>query len=171
MNLILSIEAVTSRVALRAAMLFLAVATGLTIYQVFTRFVFGDPSAWSEAAARAAMIWAVFLGVSPTIRNGSMIAVDVVQTALPPRYSRILANVARIFSLLFFVALCGYGAMLVGRVSSQVLSSLNISIGWAYAAIPVGSFFAVISLVAEFVRPQGAHSVIELADLSEGVKQ
>lgn len=171
MNLILSIEAVTSKIALRAAVLFLAVAAGLTIYQVVIRFVFGDPSSWTEGAARTAMIWAVLLGVSPTIRNGSMIVVDVVQAALPPRYSRILANIARIISLSFFSVLCWYGAMLVDRVSSQVLSSLNISVGWAYAAIPVGSFFAVISLLAEFVRSRDAHSVIEPAGLSEGVKQ
>ncbi|MEQ5837332.1 TRAP transporter small permease [Marinobacter sp. NFXS9] len=168
MNLILSAEALTSKVAVRGAVFFLALATGLTIYQVVTRFIFGAPSSWSEGAARTAIIWTVFLGVSPTIRNGSMIAVDVVQAALPPRCSRLLTTVARIVSLAFFVVLGWYGAILTDRVSSQILSSLNISIAWAYAAIPVGSFFAVISLVAEFVRSADVNTTFELANPGEG---
>ncbi|NRB56416.1 MAG: TRAP transporter small permease [Salinicola sp.] len=167
MNLILSVEAVTSKIATRAAVSFLALATGLTIYQVVTRFAFGDPSSWSEAAARTAIIWAVFLGVSATIRSGSMIAVDVVQSALPQRHARLLANLTRLLSLIFFSVLVVYGAMLVDRVSSQVLSSLNVSIGWAYAAIPVGSCFAVISLIAELVRsnaPQAAQDAVALGE-------
>lgn len=152
MHLILSFEEWTSKIALRGAIFFLAIATTLTVYQVVTRFVFGDPSSWSEAAARTAIIWSVLLGVAPTIRSGSMIAVDFVSTTIPPRFSHALTNAARAVSLVFFVVLCWYGMMLTNRVSSQVLSSLNISIAWAYAAIPVGSLFAIFSLVAEFLK-------------------
>ena len=170
-SLFLAFEARTSKFSLHCAVMFLALTAGLTIFQVVTRFFFGHPSTWSEAAARTGMIWAVLMGVAPTIRSGAMIAVDVIQNALPPRGARLLVTAAQVLSLVFFAVLFWFGVMLAIRVSSQLLSSMNISIAWAYAALPAGSFFAVIALIAQIIRgPQDLTSIdLQRSAVSEDV--
>jgi TRAP-type C4-dicarboxylate transport system permease small subunit len=147
MDLFLRFEAFTTRVALWLAIGFLLTATGLAMYQVTTRFVFGNPSTWSEVITRSAMIWSVFLGAAPAFRESGMIAVEIVQRALPPRLGLWLHQISMALSLFFFGVLFWQGWAMVERVASQRLAALDISIGWAYAALPVGSVFVIIALL------------------------
>lgn len=152
MHTFFRIERATTTIALAAAILFLVAASGLSIFQVVTRFVFGAPSTWSEAAARSAMIWSVFMGVAPTFRHGAMISIDVVQTALPRRAGQALYILAAALSFLFFAVLFWQGWSMTERVLSQTMAGLLISISWAYAALPVGALFALIAIPASALR-------------------
>ncbi len=149
---LLHIERATSRLALVAAIAFLVAASGLSVFQVVTRFVFGSPSTWSEVAARSAMIWSVFMGVAPTIHHGGMISIEVVQTALPRRAGQMLHLLAAVLSFVFFAVLFWQGWSMTERVAGQTMAGLRISIAWAYAALPVGSAFALIAIPAAAVR-------------------
>jgi TRAP-type C4-dicarboxylate transport system permease small subunit len=152
MDLFLRLEAFATRVALWLAIGFLLIATALAMYQVATRFVLGSPSTWSEVITRAAMIWSVFLGAAPAFREGGMIAVELVQRALPPRLGLWLQQTALALSLVFFGVLFWQGWAMVERVAAQRLAALDISIGWAYAALPVGSVFAIVALLGCMAR-------------------
>ncbi len=142
------------------AIIFLVTATILAIYQVTTRFLFGHPSTWSEVITRSTMIWAVFMGVAPAYRNGSMIAIDVIQTALPRLAGTTLFQIANVLSLVFFTVLFWQGIGMTERVLGQKLAGLDISIAWAYAAIPVGAVFTMIAVAGRIVagRPPEADS-------------
>jgi len=37
---------------------------GITFYQVITRYIFADPSSWSEELSRYISVWAIFLGAA-----------------------------------------------------------------------------------------------------------
>jgi len=148
MDTFLRFEAMTTRVAMWLAIGFLLTATALAMFQVTTRFLFGSPSTWSEVITRSAMIWSVFLGAAPAFREGSMIAVEIVQRALPTRLGLWLHQISMVLSLVFFSILFWQGWAMVERVAAQKVAALEISIGWAYAALPVGSVFIMIALVA-----------------------
>lgn len=152
MALILRIEAVTTRIALWAAAGFLVIAAALAVFQVVTRFAFGSPSTWSEVVTRSAMIWSVFLGVAPAFREGTMIALEFIQTALPRRLGLALYQISMALTLVFFVILFWQGWAMTERVSGQTLAALQISIAWAYAALPVGSVFILIAVTACMIR-------------------
>ena len=152
MSVFLRIESVTTGIALRLSILFLLVATGLALYQVTTRFVFGNPSTWSEVITRSAMIWSVFLAVAPAFREGTMIAVEVVQRMLPPRLGFGLYLVSLGLSLTFFAILFWQGWAMTERVMNQKLAALEISIAWVYAALPVGSVFIIVAILGCAVR-------------------
>ena len=83
MRAFLRFEDLTTGLALRLSIAFLVIAASLALYQVTTRFVFGNPSTWSEVITRTAMIWSVFLGVAVAFRHGSMISVEIIQQILP----------------------------------------------------------------------------------------
>lgn len=152
MTLFLRLEDITTGIALRASIAFLLIATGLALYQVTTRFVFGQPSTWSEVITRSAMIWSVFLAVAPAFREGTMIAVEIVQRILPPRLGMALYLVSMFLSLLFFVILFWQGWSMTERVVPQKLAALEISIAWVYAALPVGSVFILIAIMGCVIR-------------------
>ncbi|MGR3496032.1 TRAP transporter small permease [Citreimonas sp.] len=152
MTFFFKLESVTTGIALRLSIVFLLIATGLALYQVTTRFVFGQPSTWSEVVTRSAMIWSVFLAVAPAFREGSMIAVEIVQRILPGRLGFGLYLVATALSLLFFAILFWQGWAMTLRVVPQKLAALEISIAWVYAALPVGSVFIMIAVLGCMAR-------------------
>lgn len=152
MRLFLRFEDFTTGFALRLAITFLIIAATLALYQVVTRFVFGAPSTWSEVITRSAMIWSVFLGVAVAFRHGEMISVDIIQNTLPPRLGMALFLAANIGSLVFFSILLLQGYLMTLRVLPQKLSALDVSIAWVYAALPVGSAFILVAVLASIVR-------------------
>lgn len=152
MRAFLRFEDFTTGLALRLSITFLVIATALALYQVTTRFVFGSPSTWSEVITRSAMIWSVFLGVAVAFRHGAMISVEIIQQVLPPRLGFALFMLANTLSVIFFAILFWQGWAMAERVASQKLAALDISIAWAYAALPVGSVFIIIAVLACMIR-------------------
>jgi TRAP-type C4-dicarboxylate transport system permease small subunit len=152
MTQFLRLEAITTRIALWAAIGFLLIAAALAIYQVTTRFAFGRPSTWSEVITRSAMIWSVFLGVAPAFREGTMIALEFIQTALPRKLGLALYMLAMVLTLVFFAILFWQGWIMTERVSGQTLAALQISIAWVYAALPIGSVFIMIAVLGCMIR-------------------
>ncbi|RST85699.1 TRAP transporter small permease [Aquibium carbonis] len=152
MWLFLKLEDLTTGLAMRLSMAFLVTATALALFQVITRFAFGEPSTWSEVITRSAMIWSVFLGAAPAFRYGSMISVDIIRHMLPPRVGLSLHVGANVLSVVFFAFLFWQGWAMTLRVVNQKLAALDVSIAWAYAALPVGAVFTIIALLACIVR-------------------
>lgn len=134
------------------AALLLAVSVSLSFYQVITRFVFGHPSVWSEVAARSLMIWFVFLGSAAAFRTGAMIAVELVYRLVPRRLLLPLYTVVTGLTLVFFAVLAWQGYKMTLRVQTQTLAGIWISIAWIYAAIPVGSAFGIVAVVARYLE-------------------
>ncbi|GGB43725.1 hypothetical protein GCM10011316_14590 [Roseibium aquae] len=152
LSLFLKIETVTTRIALWAAIAFLVIATALAVFQVTTRFAFGQPSTWSEVITRSAMIWSVFLGAAPAFREGTMIALEFTQTALPRRLGHALYQLSMMLTLIFFAILFWQGLAMTERVVTQTLAALQISIAWVYAALPVGSVFISMAVLGCMIR-------------------
>lgn len=152
MQIFLRFEDFSTGLALRLSIMFLIIATSLALYQVITRFIFSSPSTWSEVITRSSMIWSVFLGVAVAFRHGSMIAVEIIQQALPPRIGLILYLSSNALSVIFFTILLWQGWEMTLRVKSQKLAALDISISWAYAALPIGSAFIIIAILACMIR-------------------
>ena len=152
MRHLLRLEDITTGLALRLSIAFLVIAAALALFQVVTRFVFDAPSTWSEVITRSAMIWSVFLGVAAAFRHGAMISVEVVQNALPRPLARVVILFSGAASLLFFAILLWQGWLMTLRVVPQKLAALEISIAWVYAALPVGSAFIMVAVLASTAR-------------------
>lgn len=152
MKAFLKMENATTSVALALSIVCICIATICAVYQVGTRFFFGQPSIWSEVVTRSMMIWCVFLGVSVAFRTGSMIAVEMVQRALPKRFGLALYQVACGLCILFFSILAWQGFAMTLRVVPQSLAGLDVSIAWVYAAIPTGSVFTLVAIGGCMIR-------------------
>lgn len=157
MTLFLRLEAITTRIALWVAILCLVTAAGLTMWQVTTRFAFGRPSTWTEVIARSALIWSVFLGGAPAFREGTMIALEIIQRSLPRRLGLALYQLSMVLTLVFFSILFWQGWSMALRVQRQMLAPLDFSIAWVYAALPIGSVFIMIAVLGCMTRAAQGH--------------
>ena len=141
-----------------AAQAFLWSAVAAGFYQVLARFVLRSPSAWSEAWTRAAIIWAVMLGVALAFRVGAMLSVDLLHNLLPPRKARWLEHGVLAIVVGFLLFLLWIGVQMTWRVRFQSTPSLGVSISWIYAAIPTGTALSLVAAVAYWIEgPRRAH--------------
>jgi len=151
---VIAIDRVTTQAALAAACFALAVAVAAGAWQVFTRFLLSQPSPWSEALVRQALVWMVLLGVSGAVREGALVAIDVTREALRGR-ARVALDVVIFASIvLLFGVLFWFGWDMARRVRFQTIAGLEVSIAWGYAAIPAGAVFAIIGALAALLDPR-----------------
>src|SRR4051812_2165170 len=108
-RVVLRIENATTRVALAGAVLALFVAAAAGFYQVWTRFVFQDSSAWTEVVTRTALIWMIFLGAAPSIRMGHIISIDLIYQVPSASFKRLLSALALLAMTAVFGVLLIYG--------------------------------------------------------------
>jgi TRAP-type C4-dicarboxylate transport system permease small subunit len=152
-------EQLLTRWTLRAAMALLVLCSIVSFYQVVTRFVLEDPSAWSEVTARALNIWMVYLGVAVAFRTGALIAVDYLVDRLHGRARAVLVAVIAGVSLGVLGVMLWFGTVMVMRAQSQMLAGVlnpftgeGVSISLVYAAIPAGAALAIVGLIARTVE-------------------
>jgi len=153
-NFILALDRRTTGAAFFLACLLLAIVSLLGIWQVGTRFLFSQPSTWTEELMRRLLIWMVMLGAAVAFRHGALISVDLMLRTARGRWHTFVNTLITVASLALLAVLIWYGIDLVWRIRFQTWASLDfLSMGWAYAAIPVGAFVSVIGLLAHQIDP------------------
>jgi TRAP-type C4-dicarboxylate transport system permease small subunit len=130
----------------------LAIAAGLGAYQVLMRFILQQPSTWSEALTRTLLIWMVYLGAALAVRAGLLVAVDVIRAVSGGATRKALELAALLCSLVFFAVVAWYGYEMTALVRFQTLAGLEVSISWAYAALPVGGLLAAMLTIGTILR-------------------
>ena len=155
----LAIERRLTALIIVIACVLLGIASTLGMYQVLTRFIFGQPSTWSEIAIRLILIWMVMFGVVVAFREGAQISVDLMYR-LSGRYQRLLHLLITTVTILFLGVIIWYGIDIAWRVRFQEIAGLEflpMSVG--YAALPVGGTFAIFAVIANYLDPR--HSELE----------
>ncbi|MCW2244086.1 TRAP transporter small permease [Azospirillum canadense] len=154
-----SVESFLMRWTLRAAMALLVLTCCVSLYQVVTRFVFEEPSTWSEVTARSLNIWMVYLGVAVAFRTGALMAVEFLFNRLHGGARAVLVVAIAGLSLGVLLVMAWYGWDMAARVRFQMLAGVDnpftgegISIALVYAAVPVGSVLAIVGLLARTVE-------------------
>ena len=151
MQTFLAFERVLNRTVSALASLALVAAVACGFFQVVTRFVLEQPSTWSEAATRTLLIWMVFLGSMAAFRHGALVSVDLAYRLSSGRWRLVLHSLISSASMVLLGIVIWYGYQMTMRVRFQVLAGVEISIAWAYAALPVGAAFALIGVLAHWI--------------------
>lgn len=151
----LRIEQMCTALALLGACLMLAIAASLGLFQVIMRFIIEAPAEWTEVLIRFSLIWMVFLGIAPAFRHGAMVSVDVLHRRSGPRGRRVLNAIAGLAALTLIGIIIWWGWDYANRGKVQSVIGLeDVSMFWAYLALPVGGAFSVLSIVGNLLDPQ-----------------
>jgi TRAP-type C4-dicarboxylate transport system permease small subunit len=154
-DLVLRIERGTTALATALACAMLVVAAGLGMWQIVTRFIIERPAEWTEVLIRFSLIWMVFLGIPMAFRIGAMVSVDVLYRWSSPPVRRVLDTMVALAALLLIGVIVVVGWQYAQRGSVQSVIGLeNVSMFWAYVALPVGGAFSAIAVVGNWLDPQ-----------------
>ena len=151
----LAVERGTTALATLLACAMLATAAGLGLWQIITRFIIERPAEWTEVLIRFSLIWMVFLGIPQAFRVGAMVSVDVLYRWSGARLRRVLDAVVALAALVLISVLVIVGWQYAQRGSVQTVIGLeDVSMFWAYLALPVGGLFSAIAIVGNYLDPQ-----------------
>jgi TRAP-type C4-dicarboxylate transport system permease small subunit len=139
--------------ALNLACVLLAVICVLGMWQVVTRFVLSQPSTWTEESMRRLLIWCVMLGVVVAFRRGALVSVDLMLRTSRGAFKTFVRWVITLSSLAFLAVLLWFGIDLLWRVRFQTFASMELSMAWAYAALPVGAALAMVGVIGHHLDP------------------
>ena len=154
-SLYLSIEKWTTTFSMFVACFMLVVAASLGMLQIFTRFVLEVPVEWTEVLIRFSLIWMVFMGIPMAFRQGSMVSVDVLYRWSGPRMKKFLDTAVALAALTLVCIIIWWGWDYANRGKVQTMIGLeDVSMFWAYMALPVGAAFSVISIIGNWLDPQ-----------------
>ena len=123
------------------------------MWQVVSRFILSQPSTFTEEAMRRLLIWAVFLGIVAAFRRGALVSVDLMARVSRGTWRRVVRSLITGVSLAFLAVLVWFGINLLWRVRFQTFASMELSMAWAYAALPVGAVMAMVAVLANHVDP------------------
>ena len=154
-QIFLRFEHGTTVFAMAVACAMMAVSASLGMYQIITRFVLESPAEWTEVLIRFSLIWMVFLGIPAAFRQGAMVSVDVMYRWSPPGLRRVLDWVVCLASLALIGVLVWWGWDYAQRGSVQTMIGLEeVSMFWAYLAMPVGGIFCALGIIGNLLDPQ-----------------
>ncbi len=151
----LRFERASTALATFAACAMLALAAGLGLWQIVTRFVIERPAEWTEVLIRFSLIWMVFLGIAQAFRVGAMVSVDVLYRLSGRRLRRVFDALVALaaLGLLSVIVIVGWQYAQRGRVQT-VIGLEGVSMFWAYLALPVGGVFAAVAVVGHWLDPK-----------------
>jgi TRAP-type C4-dicarboxylate transport system permease small subunit len=155
-SMIIALDKGVSWLALQLACLLLAVISVLGLWQVVTRFILSQPSTWTEECMRRLLIWMVMLGTVAAFRRGALVSVDLMLRLSRGTWRKVVRSIITVVSLVFLAVLIWFGTDLAWRVRFQTFASLDLSMAWAYGALPVGAALAIIAVLAHHFDPQDA---------------
>ncbi|MEI7429623.1 MAG: TRAP transporter small permease [Betaproteobacteria bacterium] len=151
----LAVENRLTRFSMAFSCAMLALAASLGMFQILCRFLFEIPAEWTEVMIRFSLIWMVFMGIPEAFRLGSMVSIDLMHRLVPPLFRRILDGMHAIVGLILLGVIIWYGWDYTQRGSVQSMIGLEgVSMFWAYLALPVGSCFAALGVIGNFLDPK-----------------
>ena len=110
----------------------------LTCWQVFTRYVLGNPSSWSEELVSYMFAWMSLLGASIVTSERGHMNIPILVEHASPAAQKILLCLGEVVAFLFSAIILTYGGIQIAKLAmGQMTSSLGVPIGIFYIVLPL----------------------------------
>ncbi len=109
-------------------------------WQVFSRFILGNPSSWTEELTRYSLIWLGMLGAGYVTGKKMHLAIDYFanKTKEPIRtYIEIFIHTTILLFALAVMVVGGSNLVGLTLYLEQISASLQIQLGYVYLALPI----------------------------------
>jgi TRAP-type C4-dicarboxylate transport system permease small subunit len=128
------------------------VMTVIVFLQVACRYVLIQPLHWSEELARYLFIWPSILEAALGLQKRGHFGLDFFYRMLPDKERRFLQLLVHLLMGGVILVILIQGVKLVHATILQKSPAMEISMGWAYACLPVGAGLMVIHLLVIFLK-------------------
>ncbi len=134
----------------------MAAMTINVLWQVFSRFILGSPSSFTEELARYMLIWIGILGAAYVAGQKMHLAIDLLLTKLKGKsktYLELFIQSCIFFFSLTVMVIGGIRLVYVTLHLNQISAAMQIPLGYVYAVLPLsGILMMFYSLL--FIKEQ-----------------
>lgn len=125
------------------------------LWQVFTRFVVGSPSSFTDELARYLMIWVGVLGAAYISGKRMHVAIDV----LPSKLNKDKQTKLKVFVSVLIIMFClsalvigGFRLVYITYVLEQYSPALQIPLALVYLVIPVSGLLIIYYKISDITN-------------------
>nr|WP_106780713.1 TRAP transporter small permease [Lysinibacillus timonensis] len=116
----------------------------LVTWQVFTRFVLNDPSAFSEELAKYCFVWLVLFGSAFVFGEYGHMRIEFIQEKFPTKFKLLVQIFIELSVIIFSALVLLSGGLAITKLAwTQMSAALQIPVGYLYAAMPVSGIFII----------------------------
>jgi TRAP-type transport system small permease protein len=119
---------------------------------VWSRYVLQATFQWYDEVARLCFVWMVFLGAASAVRRGAHFRLHLLIDRLGPRLRRATDLLVGLLVVVFGGVLVAGGLAMWPVARRQVTDSLELSMLWFYAALPVGGALMILFSLPQLWR-------------------
>ncbi len=124
------------------------------LWQVFTRFILGDPSSFTDELARYLLIWVGLLGAGYATGQRLHLAIDLLPTKLQGTRRAwlmlIIEGLVFVFALVVMV-IGGFKLVSLQLLLGQTSAALQLPLGYVYLVLPLSGvlimFYAALQML------------------------
>lgn len=134
--------------------LIMAVMVVNVLWQVFSRYVLGEPSSFTDELARFLMIWVGVLGAAYVAGRNGHVAIDVlVRRASGNNQKRLkqMVRIAIVLFCLFAMVIGGLRLVYVTYVLEQYSPALGMPLAVVYLVIPLSGLLIIYYKISDML--------------------
>jgi TRAP-type transport system small permease protein len=139
--------AVLDRAVTAALLLSVAVMVGVVSAQVALRYGLNRSIDWADEVGRLAFVWSIFLAIPLGVRQGSHIGIDIVVDRFPVAARSMLRRAGALLCAAMMIAICWASLGVAREQWEELMSTVDISVGWFIVPVGVGSLLSALHLI------------------------
>ena len=133
----------------------MSVMVANVLWQVFTRYVLGTPSSFTDELARYLMIWVGVLGAAYVSGKNMHVAIDVLSSKLNSANKKILSRIVNVIIIAFVLS-----AMVIGGIRLVYLTyileqhspALQIPLALVYLVLPLSGLLIIFYKTSDLLN-------------------
>ncbi|MDO5980053.1 TRAP transporter small permease [Flavivirga sp. MEBiC05379] len=145
------------RILSTVLVIIMAVMVVNVLWQVFTRFVIGTPSSFTDELARYLMIWVGVLGAAYISGRRMHVAIDLLPTRLNKEGQqklKIISNSIIILFCFFAMVIGGVRLVYITFTLEQYSPALQIPLAVVYLVIPISGLLIIYYKISDILNKQ-----------------
>jgi TRAP-type C4-dicarboxylate transport system permease small subunit len=125
------------------------------VWQVFTRYVLGHQSSWTEELSTMLLMWGALFGACVAFARGEHLGFDFLVRKLDPPSQQAAQKYAHAVTALFGAILTfgGYELVAGTLATNQMSPALGVRMGYVYLALPISGVFVLLLSLERSVSP------------------
>ena len=127
--------------------------TLLTCWQVFTRYILGSPSSWSEELVSYLFAWMSLLGASLVVEERGHMNIPILVEKAERPARKVLAVFSEVVAALFAGVILVYGGIQITHLAmAQMTSALGVPVGIFYFVLPLSGILNIVYCILNIVE-------------------
>ena len=135
-----------------------AAMTIVVLLQVIYRYVLAEPLHWSEELARYLFVWISMIGAALSVQKRGHFGMDFFFRMFPEKGRRFLSYFIILCMGSVIIVMLVQGIVLVQRTTAQMSPAMEISMGYAYACLPVGAALMAVHLLTILIKESSGNT-------------